>query len=593
MQQHPLLIPLLKRLWKHISARRRFQFALLLMLTIAASFAEVLSIGAVLPFLGVLTAPDMIFAHPTARPLIEVLGLERPDQLLLPLTVAFSVAALFSGGMRLLLLWVQTRMGHAIGVEFSIEIYRRTLYQPYSTHLVRNSSEVIAGITAKTSVLVNNTVLPVLTIVSSSMMLVAILVALIIIDPVIAIGAFAGFGLIYMVVIGFTKRSLARDSKRISRESTQVIKALQEGLGGIRDVLLDGTQAAYCKIYRNADLPLRRAQANVQIVSSSPRFGIEALAMILIAWLAYVLAGNPEGIANAIPVLGALALGAQRLLPVLQQIYLSMAAMRGGQASLSDALDLLDQPLPCYVDEPVHAPLPFDGEITLKGLGYHYAADAPPVLQEIDLCIPKGSRIGFIGTTGSGKSTLLDVVMGLLEPSEGLLLIDGAAVTDSNRRAWQAHIAHVPQTIFLADATIAENIAFGVPSEQIDHEQVRRVAVYAQIAETIETLPEQYQTMTGEGGVRLSGGQRQRIGIARALYKRADVIVLDEATSALDNDTERSVMEAIGSLGSGYTILMVAHRLSTLTRCDCVVELDQGRIRRTGSYSQITGLCVE
>jgi ATP-binding cassette subfamily B protein len=315
--------------------------------------------------------------------------------------------------------------------------------------------------------------------------------------------------------------------------------------------------------------------------------------MILIAWLAYALAGNPEGIANAIPVLGALALGAQRLLPVLQQIYLSMAAMRGGQASLSDALDLLDQPLPSHVDEPSPAPMPFDSKIAIEELGYRYAAGAPLVLQKVNLAIPKGSRVGFIGTTGSGKSTLLDIVMGLLEPSEGRLLIDGVEVNGGNRRAWQAHIAHVPQSIFLADATIAENIAFGVLPEQIDHERVREMAVHAQIAETIEAMPEQYRTMTGEAGVRLSGGQRQRIGIARALYKRADVIVLDEATSALDNDTERSVMEAINRLGSGYTVLMVAHRLSTLASCDYVVELGQGRVCRTGSYFQITGLCAE
>ncbi len=591
MLQPPLTV-LLGRVWKHISARRRVQFVLLLVLTIAASFAEVLSIGAVLPFLGVLTSPEMVFAHPAAQPFIAALGLSAPEQLLLPLTAAFSMAALLSGGMRLLLLWAQTRMGHAIGAEFSVEIYRRTLYQPYFVHLARNSSEVIAGMTAKTSVLVNNTVLPVLTMISSSMMLIAILAVLVVIDPVIAIGAFTGFGFIYLIVIRMTKRSLARDSKRISRESTQVIKALQEGLGGIRDVLLDGTQAAYCRIYRNADLPLRRAQANVQIVSGFPRFGIEALAMILIAWLAYVLVGNPEGITKAIPVLGALALGAQRLLPVLQQIYLSMAAMRGGQASLNDALGLLEQPLPSDVDEPLPPPMAFNNGITFEELGFHYGNDALPVLQQVNLVIAKGAKVGFIGTTGSGKSTLLDVVMGLLEPSEGRLLIDGVELTAGNRRAWQAHIAHVPQSIFLADTTVAENIAFGVPPEQIDHERVRVAAVRAQIAETIEALPEGYQTVTGEGGVRLSGGQRQRIGIARALYKRADVIVLDEATSALDNETERSVMDAIGKLGNGYTILMVAHRLSTLANCDQVVELGQGRICRIGSYSQITGLCA-
>jgi ABC-type multidrug transport system fused ATPase/permease subunit len=584
------LMALIERLWKRVSTRRRMQFGLLLLLTIVASFAEVLSIGAVLPFLGVLTAPEMVFAYPVAQPFIEALGLSAPEQLLLPLTVAFSGAALLSGGMRWLVLWAQTRLGNAIGAEFSAEIYRRTLYQPYSVHLARNSSEVIAGMTAKTSVLVNNTVLPLLTITSASLMLFAILVALIIIDPLVAIGVFAGFGLIYLFVIGLTKRGLARDSKRISHESNRVVKALQEGLGGIRDVLLDGTQATYCRIYRDADVPMRRAQANVQIISGSPRFGIEALAMILIAWLAWMLAVKPDGVTKALPVLGALALGAQRLLPVLQQIYVSMAAMRGGQASLSDALDLLDQPMPDDADERLPRPMAFSSTITLEGVAFSYEKNARPVLTNVDLAIPRGGKIGFIGSTGSGKSTLLDLVMGLLEASEGHLRVDGVELTAKNRRAWQAHIAHVPQTVFLADTTVAENIAFGVPPELIDHDRVREAAVCAQIAETIEALPQGYQTVTGERGTRFSGGQRQRIGIARALYKRADVIVLDEATSALDNETERSVMEAISSLGEGYTLLIVAHRLTTLACCDQVVELAHGRIRRTGSYSQITGL---
>ena len=584
---------MLQRLWRHFSSRRRFQIGLLLALTVIASLAEVVSIGAVLPFLGVLTAPEKVFLHPTASPFIEMLGLTSPQELLLPLTLLFSVAALVSGGMRLLLLWAQTRMGHAMGVEFSMEIYRRTLYQPYAIQISRNSSEIISGITAKTSVLVNNTILPLLAIVSSSIILVAILVFLILIDPVIAIGAFSGFAVIYTIVIGLTKKGLARDSKRISHESTQVIKALQEGLGGIRDVLLDGTQETYCRIYRNADMPLRRAQANVQIISGSPRFGIEALGMILIAWLAYAMTGKAGEVASAIPVLGMLALGAQRLLPVLQQIYVSMAAMRGGQASLGDALDLLEQPLPDYVDERQPEPLLFASDITLKGLSYRYDINAPQVLKNIDLIIPKGSRIGFVGATGSGKSTLLNVVMGLLEQSDGSLLVDGVEITEKNRRAWQAHIAHVPQSIFLVDATIAENIAFGVPFEKIDHKRVQDAAARAQIAETIEAVPEQYATMVGEGGVRLSGGQRQRIGIARALYKYSDVIVLDEATSALDNDTERSIMEAIRNLGKDYTVLMVAHRLSSLRDCDYIVEIDSGCVGRIGSYSEIIGQEVE
>lgn len=565
------------------------QFGILLLLMICASLAEVVSIGAVLPFLGVLTAPERVFDHQLAQPLIQALNLTEPKQLLLPLTIVFAFAALFSGVMRLMLLWAQTRLSHAIGADFSISIYHRTLYQPYAVHVARNSSEVISGISGKANSLVHYVILPVLTILSSTMMLLTILVALVAIEPVVAFSAFAGFGAIYVVVIFASKNRLARDGQRISREQNQVIKALQEGLGGIRDVLIDGTQSVYCKIYRDADLPLRRAQANIQIIGVSPRFGIEALGMVLIAVLAYTLAGRPAGIASVIPVLGALALGAQRLLPVLQQAYSSWAAMRGGQASLSDALDLLDQPLPEYAEAPLSAPIPFQHGIALNRLAFSYTPDGPCVLKGLELNIPKGGRIGFIGSTGSGKSTLLDIIMGLLHPTEGSLVIDGVVITPQNHRAWQAHIAHVPQTIFLADTTIAENIAFGVSPDQIDLDRVRQAAQQAQIAQTIESWDNQYNTQVGERGVRLSGGQRQRIGIARALYKQADVIVFDEATSALDNDTERAVMQAIEGLSNEITILIVAHRLTTLKNCTQIVELGDGVVKRVGTYIDIVG----
>jgi ATP-binding cassette subfamily B protein len=364
---------------------------------------------------------------------------------------------------------------------------------------------------------------------------------------------------------------------------------LQEGLGGIRDVLIDGTQAAHCAIYRKADLSLRESSASIQIIAGSPRYGIEALGMVLIAMLVLLLAGRSTGIASAIPVLGALALGAQRLLPALQQAYSCWTSLRGGHESLADALDLLDQPLPPYASEPPCAPLPFRASIFFHNLSFRYAPEEPWVLRELNLEIPKGSCIGFIGATGSGKSTLLDIIMGLLPPTSGSLAVDSAAVTEQNHRAWQAHIAHVPQSIFLADTTIVENIAFGVAPDQIDLNRVRQAAQKAQIAETIESWEKRYDTVVGERGVRLSGGQRQRIGIARALYKRADVIVFDEATSALDNDTELAVMQAIEGLGGDLTILIVAHRLTTLKNCSKIVELNNGKVSRTGSYREIVG----
>ncbi len=581
------LVQLLRHLWQHISLRRRIQFGFVLILMILASFAEIVSIGAVLPFLGVLTAPARVFEHPMAQPFIQSFELVSPEELLLPLTIAFGLAAFLAGAMRLLLLWTSTRISFNTGADLSLKIYQRTLYQPYLVHVARNSSEVVTAISSKTGAVIG-VVLNVLNLISSSVMLIVILFALLSIDSRIALISFGGFGLIYGLMIWITKKRQLINSQRNASESTRVIKYIQEGLGGIRDILIDGSQATYCQIYQNVNFSLYRAQGSSTFISASPRFGVEALGMVLIAGIAYFMAQQADGIAKAIPVLGALALGAQRLLPALQQSYLAWSSIRANQHSLQDALELLDQPLPDYANHPAPAPLSFKQDINLNKISFRYDTDAPLVLNKVNLTIAKGSRVGFIGTTGSGKSTLLDIVMGLLRPTEGSLEVDGEVISSTNNRGWQTHIAHVPQSIFLSDGSVEENIAFGVPKEQINFERIRQAACQAQIADSIEALPNKYQTLVGERGVKLSGGQRQRIGIARALYKQADVIIFDEATSALDSKTEQAVVQAIENLSEDLTILIIAHRVSTLKNCTQIVELGNGGVVRVGTYQDLT-----
>src|SRR4030067_1311018 len=385
---------LLRRLWRHVSMRRRKQFGLLLVLMVLASFAEILSIGSVLPFLGVLTAPDRVFGLPLAQPFIQIAGLTSPGQLLLPLTMAFGLAALMAGMMRLLLLWASTRLSFATGADLSVAIYNRTLYQPNAVHVARNSSEVINGILVKANGVIYQIIVPTLAIISSTVMLSMILIALLSVEPVIALVALSGFGVIYAFIVRLTRKRLLNNGRSVARESTQVLKSLQEGVGGIRDVLIDGSQATYCNVLRNADIPLRRAQGNNFFISLSPRYFMEALGMLLIAALAYTLAQQTDGIAKGIPVLGALAFGAQRLLPILQQAYTAWANVQGGRASLQDTLDLLDQPLPDYADQAPAKPLPVRQSITLNQLSFRYSAQTPWGLNSINLSISKGSRVG-------------------------------------------------------------------------------------------------------------------------------------------------------------------------------------------------------
>ena len=578
---------LLARLWHHLGQRHRRELILLMGLMLLSALADVVSLGAVLPFIAVLAAPDMVFQYAIVADLAEFWGMTSSDQLVLPLTIVFCLAAIIAGALRILVTWLSTRLTFAGGADLSIEVYRRTLYQPYHVHVARSSSETISGITGKVGHTTLGVLLPLLTLISSSVLLVAIMSALIVINPVIAIVATAGFGASYGLITWLARRRLHRNSQLIAHEHTQAVKALQEGLGGIRDVLLDGTQPVYCEVYRQADQRWRLAQGENVFMGQWPRFALEALGMVLIAALAFGISRQAGGIATALPMLGALALGAQRMLPAMQQGYSAWASIAGSRASFADTIKLLDQPLPAELLESRPVPLSLQHDIRFDGVRFRYASDRPWVLKDINLTIPKGARMGFVGSTGSGKSTLMDLLMGLLSPSEGELLVDGEAVSGNRVRAWQKSIAHVPQSIYLADATIAENIAFGVRHDAIDHERVRLVARRAQIADFTESRPERYDAFVGERGVRLSGGQRQRIGIARALYRRASVLVLDEATSALDNATEQSVINAIEGLDRDLTVLIIAHRLTTVKHCDSIVELEQGRVVAQGTYEQL------
>jgi ATP-binding cassette subfamily B protein len=350
-------------------------------------------------------------------------------------------------------------------------------------------------------------------------------------------------------------------------------------MGGIRDVIIDGSQEIYCQNYSKIELPFRRAQANGIFLAASPRICIEALAMIFIASAAFFFSKEPGGIGQAIPTLAAIALAAQRLLPIFQQAYSSFIGIKNNEASLRSLLSLLNKSTSNLIEQPkFRGGIPFDNEISFNSVGFKYHDKLDFVFKDINFTIRKGSRIGLMGASGSGKSTLLDILMGLLQPTQGSLEVDGVKIADENRTAWQSNIAHVPQSIFLTDSSIEENIAFGVPKDKINHPLLWEVARQAQLQETIEKLPNQYQTLVGERGVFLSGGQRQRIGIARALYKRADVIIFDEATSALDNETERHVMNSIDSLSKDLTIIICAHRKATLTGCDQIIELNGGNI---------------
>jgi ATP-binding cassette subfamily B protein len=577
---------LLRRIWWFLSRRRRWQLVLLASLMLAGTFLEMLSLGSVLPFLAVLIDPSSVFQRPELASFIGYFGITSPERLVAPLTIAFVSLILVSGAARLVLAWATHFAAFVIGSDLSNEVYRRTLYQPFSVHVARNSSEVISGITKKVAHTITS-IQTLLTALTNGILAIGIMVALLLIDPMMASSAAVLFGGSYVLVAVLTRRRLLRNGKLIQESSTRLIKVLQEGLGGIRDVLLDGTQTVHVAAYRRVDKPLRRAIASNAFISASPRLWMETFGAAAISVLAFALTQREGGLAGFLPTLGVLAMGAQRLLPAFQQVYVGYAYFTGHRASVSDIVELLEQPLPEHALQPPAPPLDFKEEIRFEHVSFRYPGNATQVLSDVNLVIKKGSRVGFVGKTGGGKSTALDLLMGLLDASEGVILVDGQPIVGTHGRSWQRTIAHVPQSIFLTDASMAENIAFGVPPSKIDHERVRHAARVARIADFIEGQPGGYDAEVGERGVRLSGGQRQRVGIARALYKRATVLVFDEATSALDNTTERELMEALEGLSRDLTILMIAHRLTTVARCDEIMVLERGSVVATGTYAEL------
>lgn len=551
---------------------------------LVGAIAELVAIGTILPFLSVLADPAMIDRIGGADAFLSFIGLEAPRQVLLAVTALFIVAALASGVIRLWLTWVSQAFVFRLGHDYGVEIQRRTLYQPYSYHVTVNASQTVAAL-EKVQTLVFSVLSPLMLGVTAAIISVAIIGFLIFVDPISAIAAAGAFAIVYVLVSVTTKGRLQNNGAIINTAYGERVQAVQEMLGGIRDVILDHSQPIFLAHFTQVDARFRRAQTVNAFIGMAPRYLIETAGLVLMAIVALMLSTRNGGLTQSLPVIGALALGAQRLLPLLQQVYFGWAQVRGNGQVVIDVATLLN--LPMRSDD---VPLPavsFRREIRFEGLTFRYPGRVQPVLRDIDLSIPQGSRIALIGKTGGGKSTLIDMLMGLLVPSEGRLLIDGVELDATTRRGWQTLIAHVPQAIFLSDTSVMRNIAFGQAEETIDMDRVISAAKQAQLHDFIETLRDGYATRVGERGVQLSGGQRQRLGIARALYRRPQVLILDEATSALDATTETEVMEAIKHLDRSLTIVMIAHRISTIAECDQIVRLDNGRIVQVGSFSDV------
>ena len=574
------MIHLIIRLWFKFPKKRRRQFTLLFLLIVISTFTELFAIGAIIPFISALTNPELTLTH--LHRFMDKLGLSLffsvdKDNFQILFTLMFMFAVLISGFLRVFLVYFNTKVSFAAGNDIGVEMFKRTLYQKYETLIEKNSSEIISGITVKAKRMINSVIMPSTNIINAALFLIFLFFIFLSFNPLVFFAGLTFFGLLYFGIGISFKKKLYEAGKIETIENHLVVKLVQEGLGGIRDIIVDNKQEFHLALFSESDKRYREASASTTFLSLSPRYVIEMMALLFLASFVFVLGMRENGISESISFLGALAIGAQRVLPILQNAFQSWASLRSITPTMEEVLDLLDQPITEQKLEE-SSTIELKSELAFSNVSFKYRSASNSSLRDINLTIKMGSKVGIIGETGSGKSTLLDLLMGLLSPSEGRILVDGIPLNEGNVVYWQTQIAHVPQFIFLADTSIKENIAFGVSVHEIDEQSLINSAKKAQIYDFIESLPEKWNTRIGERGVRLSGGQRQRIGIARAFYKRAKVLVLDEATSALDTGTENDVMDSINALDKNLTIIIVAHRISTIEQCDEVFELKSGKI---------------
>ena len=573
-------------IYRVMGRRRRWQLAGTLALMMVGAVAELVQIGAVLPLLALAADPDYFARIPAAQRVFEFLGIVPGTNLMVPAATLLVIAAIASTLLRSALAWASYRFVYGVGYDISMVIYGRLLRQPYDHYVRQNSSVALSAVQKIYSVVVG-IVSPVLLAFTSGVIALSIVIFLFVIDPVTAAMATGSVGLIYVAISLGTRKALHRNSREISAVHTERLKVVQESWGGMRDIILERSQPIFERKLSGYEQDMRRLWASANFLVDTPRYLVEGFGIAVVALLAVYFSRQPGGLMAALPVLGALAIGAQRLLPLVQLVYRGWAGYSVNGHFLKDVMELMAAPVSTALPPAADArTLPARIGIEARDLWFSYAA-GEDVLKGINLAIRPGERIAFIGKTGSGKSTLVDVLMGLLQPTRGQLLLAGVPMSDANVAEWQGRIAHVPQAIFLSDDSIAANIAFGSSSEDIDMARVLHAADRADVRSFVEQLPEGFATTVGERGIRLSGGQRQRIGIARALYKNASVLVLDEATSALDAGTEASIMESIAGLDRELTIILIAHRLSTVAGCDTVYRLENGRIAQSGSYDEV------
>ena len=591
------MFSIIRQLFSLLSDKQRKQFYLLQILVVVMAFTEILGIASIAPFMALVGDISMLEKNNIFATLYEMSGMTDPMNFIFYTGLLVLVALTVSTIVSMYTTWKLSLYGASVGVEIADQLYTYYMKENWQFHASGSSAQLTKQVSTEAMRITSGIVQPLMRMNAKVILAVLIAISIIIYDPIVAIIGLTIFVLSYLILYKLVRKRLMIQGRELSEVSTERFRLMNEGFGGIKDVLLLNRSFDFIERFQNSGFIYARALGVNAGISQVPRYFMELIAFGSMIGLVLLLIKWHEGnLGVVLPILAVYALAAFKLLPALQQIYASMAQIKGNIAAfeavendLKRSYKLIkkdsmqeNSSLKSISERPV-----LNDNFQLKNIVFNYPNKEIPAVNNVNIAIPANSVIGLVGSSGSGKSTLIDILLGLLDPKSGHLEVDGVPITQQNKRAWQDMLGFVPQSIFLSEGTIAENIAFGLPTKDIDIEQVREALELANLDELVSQLPEGINTKVGERGVQLSGGQRQRIGIARALYHKADILVFDEATSALDGITEKIIMDAIHDFSGKKTIIMIAHRLKTVQKCDTIFLMEKGEIVDSGTYDYL------
>jgi len=585
------MLTIIKQLFALLTDEQLKHFYVLQVLVVVMAFTELLGIASIAPFMALVGDMSILESNGVFAQLYQLSGLNDPMDFLFYTGVFVLVMLTFSTLVSMFTIWKLSIFGARIGTELADRLYTYYMQQSWQFHASGSSAQLTKQVSTEAARISNGIIQPLVRMNAKLVLALFISVGIVIYEPLIAILGLFIFSLAYFLLYRLVRKKLVSNGQKLSNVSTQRFRLMNEGFGGIKDVLLLNRSHDFIERFHDSGKVFARAQGTNIAISQVPRYFVELIAFGAMISLVLVLIKLHSGnLGEVLPILAVYALAAFKLLPALQQIYASVSTIKGNVAAFEAVKKDLERSFDkqkSLNETPSTMPISLHKSIVLQQIEFSYPGKEIAAVDGVSMNIPANSVIGLVGSSGSGKSTLIDLLLGLLNPQHGSLYVDDIRITANNKRAWQNLLGFVPQSIFLSEGTIAENIGFGVPAKDISLEQVNKALTLANLSELVNQLPEGINTKVGERGVKLSGGQRQRIGIARALYHEAQVLVFDEATSALDGITEKIVMDAIHEFSGKKTIIMIAHRLKTVEKCDLIYFMEHGKIVDCGTYQDL------